>query len=130
MPTEAMTRWNPWMPRRCSIFGPQAPDGKNARGGLYTANRIAAQLFKTALEGRLAEDQFVFKKQARLLNAYIKTETQQEGIRAIKNKPCGLEPAVSSYLLFGITTARVALSSFLADEELPLVSCNIYYFAF
>jgi hypothetical protein len=49
------------------------PTGKNARGGLYTANRIAAQLFKTALEGQLVEDQFVFKKQARLLNAFIKT---------------------------------------------------------
>lgn len=29
------------------------PTGKNARGGLYTANRIAAQLLKTALEGQL-----------------------------------------------------------------------------
>jgi hypothetical protein len=55
--------------------------GNNARGGLFTANRIAAQLFKTALEGQLAEDQFVFKKQARFLNAYIKTETQQEDSR-------------------------------------------------
>jgi hypothetical protein len=53
------------------------PTGKNARGGLYTANRIAAQLFKTGLEGRLAEDQFVFKKQARQLNAFIKTETPE-----------------------------------------------------
>jgi hypothetical protein len=53
------------------------PTGKNARGGLYTANRIAAQLFKTALEGHLAEDQFIYKKQARLLNAFIKTETPQ-----------------------------------------------------
>ena len=49
--------------------------GNNARGGLYTANRIAAQLFKTTLEGRLAPDQLISKKQARLLNAYIKTET-------------------------------------------------------
>jgi hypothetical protein len=48
------------------------PTGKNARGGLYTANRIAAQLFKTALEGQLADDQFVSKKQARLLNDFIK----------------------------------------------------------
>jgi hypothetical protein len=47
------------------------PTGKNARGGLYTANRIAAQLFKTALEGQLAEDQFVSKKQARILNDFI-----------------------------------------------------------
>lgn len=60
------------------------PTVKNTRGGLYTANRIAAQLFKTALEARLAEDQFVFKKQAKLLNAYIKTETQQEESRETK----------------------------------------------
>ena len=60
------------------------PTGKNARGGLYTGNRIAAQLFKTALEGELAEDQFVFKKQARLLNAFIKTETPQEESRETK----------------------------------------------
>ena len=60
------------------------PTGKNARGGLYTANRIAAQLFKTALEGHLADDQFLFKKQARLLSAYIKTETQQEDSRDLK----------------------------------------------
>jgi hypothetical protein len=60
------------------------PTGKNARGGLYTANRIAAQLFKTALEGQLAEDQFVFKKQARLLNAFIITETPQEESRETK----------------------------------------------
>ncbi|MFM8715806.1 MAG: hypothetical protein ACKOHM_04015 [Spartobacteria bacterium] len=48
------------------------PTGKNTRGGLYTANRIAAQLFKTGLEGCLAEDQFLFQKQASLLNSYIK----------------------------------------------------------
>lgn len=48
------------------------PTGKNMRGGLYTANRIAAQLFKAALEGHLAEDQLVFKKQAKILNAHIK----------------------------------------------------------
>jgi hypothetical protein len=47
------------------------PTGKNARGGLYTANRIAAQLFKTALEGQFAEDQFVSNKQARLLNDFM-----------------------------------------------------------
>jgi hypothetical protein len=60
------------------------PNGKNARGGLYTGNRIAAQLFKTALGGQLAEDQFVFKKQARLLNAFIKTETPLEESRETK----------------------------------------------
>jgi hypothetical protein len=48
------------------------PTGKNARGGLYTAHRIAAQLFKTGLEGCLAKDQSIFQKQARLLHAYIK----------------------------------------------------------
>lgn len=36
------------------------PTGKNTRGGLYTAHRIAAQLFKTGLEGCLAEDQSIF----------------------------------------------------------------------
>ena len=60
------------------------PTGKNARGSLYTANRISAQLFKTALEGKLAEDQFVFKKQTRLLNAFIKTETPLEESPEIK----------------------------------------------
>ena len=48
------------------------PTGKNTRGGLYTAHRIAAQLFKTGLEGCLAEDQSIFQKQASLLHAYIK----------------------------------------------------------
>jgi hypothetical protein len=43
-----------------------------------------AQLFKTALEGQLAEDQFVLKKQARLLNAFIKTETPLEESRQTK----------------------------------------------
>jgi hypothetical protein len=46
--------------------------GKNTRGGLYTAHRIAAQLFKTSLEGCLAEDQSIFQKQASLLAAFIK----------------------------------------------------------
>ena len=45
---------------------------KNTRGGLYTAHRIAAQLFKTSLEGCLAEDQSIFQKQASLLAAFIK----------------------------------------------------------
>jgi len=51
------------------------PAGKNLRGGLYTANRIAAHLFKTGLEGHLAEDQFLYPKQAAALNGFIKTET-------------------------------------------------------
>ena len=48
------------------------PTEKSTRGGLYTANRIGALLFKTGLEGRLAEDQLIFKKQANLLKTYLK----------------------------------------------------------
>jgi hypothetical protein len=51
------------------------PAGKNTQGGLYTANRIAAHLFKTGLEGHFAEDQFLCPKQAAALNGFIKTET-------------------------------------------------------
>ena len=40
--------------------------------GPIEAHRIAAQLFKTGLEGFLAEDQSIFQKQASLLHAYIK----------------------------------------------------------
>jgi len=47
--------------------------GKKGGGGLYTANRISALLFKTTLEGRLVSDQLITKKQAKLLNTYIKT---------------------------------------------------------
>jgi hypothetical protein len=52
--------------------------GKKGGGGLYTANRISALLFKTTLEGRLAPDQIISKKQAGLLNAYIKSERPLE----------------------------------------------------
>jgi hypothetical protein len=48
------------------------PTDKNTRGGLYTAHRIAAQLFKTGLEGCLAEDQCIVQKQTSLLHGYIK----------------------------------------------------------
>jgi len=40
------------------------PAGKKTRGGLYTANRIAAHLFKTGLEGHFADDQCLFQEQA------------------------------------------------------------------
>jgi hypothetical protein len=49
--------------------------GKKGGGGLYTANRMSALVFKTTLEGRLAPDQFITEKQAKLLNAYIKSES-------------------------------------------------------
>jgi hypothetical protein len=58
--------------------------GKKGGGGLYTANRMSALLFKTTLEGRLAPDQLISKKQAGLLNAYIKTETPLENLGEMK----------------------------------------------
>jgi hypothetical protein len=71
MKMEAMMRWNSWMLRRPSTTGTASAQQVKTHEGV-SSQPIAAQLFKTGLEGCLAEDQSIFQKQASLLHAYIK----------------------------------------------------------